>query len=777
MIKLDSSLRKIFSRRYIFGAVFLALFLIVASFALDSQQVLQSVGELSPVALLIALGFVLVTQFLSATRFFVLIRPFATDMKWLLALQANMAGHLGSFVMIQLVGQMAGRQSVLLAHGLRPAALALTTLTERALVAGVGVTGFLWAVMTLFSADILADILGQAQILPLLGTALLAAMVSFHLGRSRIETVLVSRLFAPKTAMVLLGSVLMSILAWLFMLGAFVVILRTVAPQIGLMDAFAASAIVSFVAALPISINGWGVRELAAIWAFGQLGVSPADAVVTSVSVGLLATLAVLLVSPVMLLRQRTGPVVTENVTTANNTPWGQQSPDPAQEGAASLRRSPPKLADMASAWVLGLSASVLVFFQFHASFQGTLININLADPFALLAITMMALSVVAERRLPLFRARWMLPALGLCTMVILFSFARGALDFGVTSWALNNRLLGWFILMGYLAAGAFLVASTGRMGQKRLVETLLFTFSVVVLVDIATRMAIYAGLLQLPLPENVEGFSANRNAFAFAGLITLALAITLLRVEGSRLYVWGVRISIGLTMFGIWVSQSRAAWGALAVVLIYLTLTSGRTRRLTMTGLGISVLFGGFVFISPSLLDYMMFLFSQLPTKQSAGLFLYRDIVDAREGWRWDGIAFALRQWLDHPWFGGGLGSFMQALDRAIQQGLFPQDFPTIIHNSTVWLLAETGLLGALIFLLAFAGLLRLALQQGLASRDDWRQALLACLMIFGIFSLVHEVTYQRIFWLALGIVMAGHATRRRSGQAEPAADTGTLR
>lgn len=790
------------SRRHLIGLAFLVLFLGVAVTLLDWRQVLNSVQDLSAGVLLVALGCIVATQFISASRFYVLIRPFAQDLKWLRALQANMAGHLGSLVLIQVVGQMAGRQSILAAHGLRPATLALTTLTERALVAGVGLAGFVGGVVTVFSKDILADIVRQVQILPLLGTALVAALVSFFVAGTRIEKALAARVMALRTGMVLVGSALLSVLGWATMLAAFVVILGAVAPEVDLVDAIAASAIVSFAAALPVSINGWGVRELAAIWAFGQLGVSPADATVASVTVGLLSTLAILGLSPMLLLRRQDQP--TPDVETASG---GRKRFDGPPSTFGTARR----LADVAGAWLLGLGASVLIFFQFHTEFQGTLININLADPMALLAITVVALHAVTDRRVPALRVRWILPALALCTAVIVFSFARGVLDFGVTSWALNNRLLGWFILMGYVSAGAYLVAVGGRAGQRRLVETLLFTVAVVVLLETALRTLAVSELIRLNTSAIFQGFSANRNAYAFAGLITLALAIPLLQVQGRRrLYVWAVRIAIGFAIFGVWASQSRTGIGTLGVVLIYLMVTSERTRRATIHGLGVAIGIGLFMVIFPNLVELLRMLWpyvldaaawvsgafhwlwsillwvlngmpdgaggsSGMPAfsasrplwgggDESRRLLMIWDMSAPQatqdyDSFRWRGIVLGFNQWLDHPWIGGGLGSFMQN---------YPDmhEAARMIHNTTVWLLAESGLVGASIFLLTFGGLVHLSLRQGLAPQDEWRQSLFICLAIFGAFSLVHEVAYQRIFWLALGIVMASYSVRGRAAE-----------
>jgi hypothetical protein len=83
---------------------------------------------------------------------------------------------------------------------------------------------------------------------------------------------------------------------------------------------------------------------------------------------------------------------------------------------------------------------------------------------------------------------------------------------------------------------------------------------------------------------------------------------------------------------------------------------------------------------------------------------------------------------------------------------GLFGR--PMVIHSTPVWILAEFGLLGAGIFGWIFYLLGRHALERG--TRSPERRVVAMLLLSFAIFSLAHEILYQRIFWLVLGAALA---------------------
>jgi uncharacterized membrane protein YbhN (UPF0104 family) len=68
-------------------------------------------------------------------------------------------------------------------------------------------------------------------------------------------------------------------------------IAHSLSIHVGLMPITAVMSIVSFVAALPISFAGWGVREASVVGLLGLLGVDRGSALILSVEFGIIATL------------------------------------------------------------------------------------------------------------------------------------------------------------------------------------------------------------------------------------------------------------------------------------------------------------------------------------------------------------------------------------------------------------------------------------------------------------------------------------------------------
>jgi hypothetical protein len=107
------------------------------------------------------------------------------------------------------------------------------------------------------------------------------------------------------------------------------------------------------------------------------------------------------------------------------------------------------------------------------------------------------------------------------------------------------------------------------------------------------------------------------------------------------------------------------------------------------------------------------------------------------------------LEMWHDNPLFGAGLGAFMQ-------HQIETTGIPLVIHNSLIWLGAEFGLAGLLAVLTVPAAVM-LALSRDKVWQTEWTwAAAFGCLLVIGVFSLAHDMVYQRAFWLLLGAAIA---------------------
>ena len=414
---------------------------------------------------------------------------------------------------------------------------------------------------------------------------------------------------------------------------------------------------------------------------------------------------------------------------------------------------------------------AVAVFFQVHVSLPGGLINLNLADPFAILALAAVSLHVLFARQSPVWRIRQFNLALVVISLLLLLGFMHGWLEIGITQWALGGRLLGWLVLLGYLSAGYVIVANVGIHGLRRFAETLIATAAVIVMLQVILRLLYHWGVdTGAHLTPQFQGYAGNRNAFAFQLLAVMVLLLGYSQVYASH----GIGMQRPGTAMGIliaswqlagWSDVVRFAHGHIRGVMVLLLAWLGGLADRRMLGWGLiftTLLWSGvWLMTLKDLVQGILsgnFLFSEnifLPSALHGSIPLtYSRVASSDE--HWQTMVRGLEMWLQSPVLGVGLGVFTAKSPMWL-------GYPQVIHSTPLWILAEFGLLGAAVFGWAFLLLARHAIRFGRS--QPARRILFLLLVAFAIFSLVHEILYQRIFWLVLGAVLARpFATRMRA-------------
>ena len=702
-------------------AVFVSVALIVLAFWLSGvDNVLRRLAGFPLWALTGVLALLAANLFLVSFRYWRVLAHFGIAIPWKVASRACVAGHFAGLVVISLFGQVMGRQTVMQNFGVQPVVNASLAAYERTLLALV--SGVLCALggFYLLGNSMIAGFFQHISLVEIMVAALGGGALSLWLGRSRFEAQLSRQIFARANfARVMLVAAL-TLTAQLLILGCFVLGILVVSRDIPVASLFAAAAIISFAASMPITVGGWGVRELAAVYVLGKLGIPAADAVAVSILIGLCSTLVILFAVPFSLKRL---PI--------------PESGKPLTVTAHSVSEI-----EKSAAWLLGLVVAVAVFFQVHLALPGGVINLNLADPFAILALAAVSLHAIFSRTLPEWRIKHFNLALGAISLLLLLGFIHGWLEIGVTQWALGGRLLGWLVLLGYLSAGYLIVANIGPHGLRRLAETLIASAAVVVMLQAILRMLDHWGVnTGAQLTPNFEGYASNRNAFAFQLLVIVTLLLGYSRVYArygfglihtARPWVFSVLLSILLV--GLMWTSSRAGL-LVGLVLLLLAVVSGLADRKV---LGWGLLFAVILWFG---VWFGVQLGAQSIPLQSAFS------GDESNQERWATLTYAMELWRQSPVFGAGLGVFM-----AKSSGWLGH--PQVIHNTPLWILAEFGIVGAMVMGWAFFLLARHAIRFG--KFQPTRSVLLLLILVFSIFSLVHEIFYQRIFWLVLGAVVA---------------------
>ncbi len=662
--------------------------------------------------------------------------------------RASVSGHLAGLLIISIFGQVVGRHLALRRFGVSPVLIATLTAYERVFLVLVGGGMCFGGALVLINQAATFQFLADISLIEIALTAMGGIAFSLWLGRSSFEWWLVSRAYTRENIVNFLEVGTITLLGQMLVLASFVVGVLAVAPQVSLLEVVAAAAIISFAASIPVTINGWGVRELAAVYTLSHLGVSSSSALAVSILVGLCSTSVILMAAPVAL--KNTSPTVPKSHVTL--------LPHPIQQGGLS-KSDIEKIA----VWIIALVAAALIFFQAHIGLPSGIINLNLADPFAIISLAAAVGHCIASRQFPEWRVpgfNWMLVII---SALIAVAFAHGVQEIGVTQWALVGRLMGWLVLLGYLSIGYLLVSLVGTHGLRRFAETMIATAALIVVLQASLRILDYMGWGSgYHITSNFEGYSGNRNAFAFQLLMCSAMLLAYssfharvdrlssaaATVGGSMwryLAMWTGREGLfsllhGIVLLGIYYTGSLGGLIAGSVLLVASWVFKLADRRMICTSLVLALL----LWWLPYLINWLSV---QYDGGFQGGLIGTHLSGDSSHDLRWETITNGLELWWSSPIFGAGLGIFFERSIEWIGR-------PVVIHSTPVWILAEFGLFGAAVFAWILFLIIRFLHSSGMPLPAHRIIAL--SLLAFLTFSLVHEIFYQRVFWLVLGVALA---------------------
>lgn len=610
------------------------------------------------------------------------------------------AGSLGGAI-FSLVGQVVARAATMARHQSGSFANAvLVTTYEKASAATVSALGAVVGAYIVFGQ---LGIDWPASVpmvkLAIVGALALASGIALSgLWRSLLPQVNL------ESAAIFSVALLCSVAVQIPTMAAYMIVAYALAPDTSLVALFGATLIVMFAASVPISFAGWGVRELSAVAALGAVGVDPAQAVLAAVVIG-------------------AGSMLTAGMFAAVTIPQGGNAapkPErtrPAHDNTALLTLAVPLL------------AAIAVPFQVYLPVASSVVNVNLADPLAIVGGALFVLRYVSGRRWPVMRYRLVWPSLAMMTLVLTVALLIGFVGFGVTTWAVMNRFAGWGILLAYVMTGALVYSEHGHKGLTQVAGAFVGSMVAVAGVELFLVAAGYfislpAGLVEL---SAIKGLAQNRNAFAFQ--LIMALAVTLALFE-RRDFVLPV---VGILSGTIMLTFSRSGIGTAAILLLLVAaINPGYRRWLIVVAVAAAALAVTIYTISGPY--YVM----DRLTAMAAANFAERMQT----------LTGGLRLFLDNPLFGAGVGAYRFEGHPA------SNGEPLVIHSTYIWLLAETGALGFLCFVAPAAALFVAEFRR--LRTDRIAVALVLCLAIAGIMGLPADMLYQRTFWIILGALLA---------------------
>ncbi len=685
-----------------------------------AESILDSISRLSPATAALIMGALLTNGLIAAYRFKVASGATGHQVPFREAITSVAAGSLGGALFFQLAGQLMARGFVMRRGAMPFAAIVAVTLYERIAAAALSGALALAGAFYIFGRVYLDQQAGGLIFVKLVCGLLVAAAMAAIFGFGRLAKETIGPLITGRLLERAVQFLVLTLLVQIPVMVAYVVATHALAPAIGIDDLIAASTIVMFAASVPISFAGWGVRELSAIFALGAIGVVGHDALTAAVVIGLasMASMALLLVFGVS--------------TRHGNAPVGAEETI-AIDYAEAL------------AWMLPIIAAVCVLFQIYVPLSSGLLNVNLADPVAMLAGSLFVLHAIKHRQWPQWRVgRANLFAL-LATLALGGSLLLGASRFGWTEWALINRFLGWFVLLAFAATGATIAAIGGRDGIKVMGVTYVAATMGVALVELSF---IALAILGVRFPEkfidpgNLQAFALNRNFFAFQLLMATAAGLVLVDKRALRIAM------LAVVLAAIWYTGSRSGWLSMTAILaaaVYL-------RAVTLKEIAFGLICAGAVL---GLMTHFLPVVHILLEAIGAGGFSARGPLgppivpsDTSTVERMMTLTRGWQMFTEHPIFGAGLGAFRNL------NIVSDSKIPLVIHSTALWLAAELGLVGFLVF--AVPGFYVWITEWRRAKAEPLAAMIALCLVAFAVMSGPADMVYQRTFWLLIGAALA---------------------
>ncbi len=384
----------------------------------------------------------------------------------------------------------------------------------------------------------------------------------------------------------------------------------------------------------------------------------------------------------------------------------------------------------------------------------------DLVLPFGLLgAVGYVLATSASNNRLAATAAvftHWRLPwpwlaSLALATVVVLsVSVFTGKATTGAFSqWALVNKLLGWIALLAFSVVG-YLVVRAGSAYRILFLRAFLILAMVIGITTYIAHIFQTFGHSSAPFfisnDTRLGGLMTNPTAFAFLYAVIVVLHVSDMR----RNELWPRRAhiaAVALYFVLILLSGSRSSWLGLGFGLATLAVLRHANWRAIAIAVVAAVPLLVVALVSRDIAD----IGAPDGSRRAMVYILDIELLSARERgveFRFDQLNRSLELWRPNPWLGIGLGSYIR--DDAAR-GFNP---PQHIHNSALWLLTETGIIGAIAF-----GTFFLVLMYGLwpqAGASPFTIAVFGVLMVFVGVSIGTEALYQRHLWVLLGMALA---------------------
>ncbi|MEZ5815222.1 MAG: O-antigen ligase family protein [Alphaproteobacteria bacterium] len=382
-------------------------------------------------------------------------------------------------------------------------------------------------------------------------------------------------------------------------------------------------------------------------------------------------------------------------------------------------------------------------------------LRVNLADFMLPFFGVFILFSLFTRRsRWPVWEKPFGYWAAAILSAILLFSCLNGFFVTGQWSqWAVFNKCIGWFILMGYLGAGGWLVQNCGEQAGKIFAFCFLGFFCVGAVYSFVMHFLLWETDMPLVYEKvYIEGFMANRNALGFLLMAVMLVAFEFLPHLNllKTLYKFAHWIFLALICGSLLLIASRALY--LCVVFVFAVMALRRGAYFVKFVLPAFCVGTVLVFLLfPSFTDRLV-----MPVYQTSILFeeaeempaysANHQVVRDYDMPRLMIVQDAFELMRAHPLRGAGLGTALHEQQETQGKAV------AVIDNSLLWVLTEMGPFGLFGFIWVY--LVMLAALYG-KNKTPLSRAAFWLLLVFGIFSLFHEILYTRFLWFILGMAL----------------------
>ncbi len=553
-----------------------------------------------------------------------------------------------------------------------------------------------------------------------------------------------------------LSGTLLSLCSWLLSALCFLICVyfsckSYLAEPIPYFHIFLMSIIVSFLSSLPLSVNGWGIREFSAITVFGLLTIPKEIALSSSLSVGVFSLLALFILFIIHYFKRNTNQLYMTDTSKQGTMKFFQKS-DKSRLNS---------LLDERLIYWMACAVAIFIFFQTHLVFGKVTASINVADIFAICGLVIFLLNCAKfdhkKLRIPYLNT-FFFPA----SVVLLMAFCWGFYRFGFTGFAFFNKFIGFFILLGYFFMGTLFIEQVGvEKGFKTLLNLMGIVLICIIVFQITQHFLEIIDIMPYNYHASLSGYAGNRNAFSMQVLCVIALYLAIFSSQNNQAKAKGYWL-LAMLFAGVLFTYSRSAILTSIFVLIFSRLLCFiNTQDLRHICIRIFVIIAGLFllenilsFLIEQVLDLIKGLQSGYGIQMHArSMFKVQQYSpSSSDSQRLYTLIEGLRLWMKSPFLGIGLGGFFH-------HELIKNNAPLVIHNTFMWFLIEFGIIGSSVFFfygcIILKYLYRLKVKVKSLYWDMQDKLLFNLVLIFLLMGNVHEIFYQRIWWFLLGIAV----------------------